>query len=268
MTKSLNAMKATVLDDDAFRLLALPFGGPFPFPGAPRGVDLDRQWFSEDTDFGDVPKRIPVTWHHGADRVMGKAEIAEAGDLEWDDEGGWVTVWLKHGERRLNLVKKLVEQGAERFGSSEARPGTAALRAGKAVLPWTRELPGEITRWHYYVQTLSTSPQNTKSVMQPIKATLADLASHEIQPTAAFFNDLARFMDNLASDLPRTSGLTGEVEAKAGRVLAARNEARLRAGVQTLDERGWDPVARKRALAEFAAVLGELDQYITDKENP
>jgi hypothetical protein len=54
-SKALTEMKATLLDDDAFRLLALPFGGPIPFPGAPRGADLDRQWLSERTDFGAPP---------------------------------------------------------------------------------------------------------------------------------------------------------------------------------------------------------------------
>ncbi|MDP9134539.1 MAG: hypothetical protein M3N56_06895, partial [Actinomycetota bacterium] len=65
MTKSLAAMKATLLDDDAFRLLALPYGGPLPYPGAPRGADLDRQWLSDRTDFGAPPKTVDVTWHHG-----------------------------------------------------------------------------------------------------------------------------------------------------------------------------------------------------------
>src|SRR5512143_1223700 len=48
--KSLVAMKATPLDDDAFRLLAFPFGGPLPSDVFPRGVDLDRETFTERTD--------------------------------------------------------------------------------------------------------------------------------------------------------------------------------------------------------------------------
>ena len=244
--KTLFETKATLLDDDAFRLLALPFGGPIPFPGAPRGADLDRQWFEEGTDFGDIPKRVPVTWHHGGDRTMGKSVIGEAGDLEFDDDGGWVTVWLKHGERRLSLIKTLAEKGAQLFGSSEATNGTGRIRTSKAVLPWNRDIPGAIVRWHYNGQTLSTSPQNTLSVLRPMKATLDDLSKGSIEPTDAFFSDLAVFLDNLESR-PATDP-TGEAAAKAGRVLAARNEARLRS-----------------ALAELSAALEELDRYVSQE---
>ena len=117
------------------------------------------------------------------------------------------------------------------------------------MLPWAPRLPGQITRWHYSGQTLSTSPQNTLSVLRPMKATLDEFKAGTLEPTAIFFDDLARFMDNLASqpaiDPP------GEMAAKAGRVLAARNEARLR-----------------EAAAAMQAVLEELDKYISDHEEP
>ena len=259
--KTLTPMKATLLDDDAFRLLALPFGGPIPFPGAPRGADLDRQWLSERTDFGAPPSRIPVTWHHGMDRVMGKAEIAEAGDLEFDDEGGWVTVWMKHGERRVNLIRRLADEGAQIFGSSEAAPGTGRLRKGAVDVPWRRSIPGEITRWHYAGQTLSTSPQNTASVLVPVKATLTDLAEGAYDATPDYFDDLARWLDNLAPDPAPT--LRGDGEAKAGRVLAGRNEARLREALSLLEgpydsSFREDTAKRKAAIGKLQSILAEL----------
>jgi hypothetical protein len=245
--RELTPMKATVIDDDAFRLLALPFGGPIPYPGAPRGADLDRQWFEEGTDFGKVPRRVPVTWHHGMDAAMKGTILGEAGDLDFDDDGGWVTVWLKHGERRVNLVKRLAEKGAQIFGSSESVEGAGRLRSGKAVLPWHRDIPGAIVRWHYNGQTLSTSPQNTLSVLRPMKATLADLSAGTLEATDAFYSDLAAFMDNLATQPDRD--LTGDLSAKAGRVLAARNEARLR-----------------EAIAALSAALDEVDKYVRTDE--
>jgi hypothetical protein len=242
--RELTPMKATVIDDDAFRLLALPFGGPIPYPGAPRGADLDRQWFEEGTDFGKVPRRVPVTWHHGMDAAMKGTILGEAGDLDFDDDGGWVTVWLKHGERRVNLVKRLAEKGAQIFGSSESVEGAGRLRSGKAVLPWHRDIPGAIVRWHYNGQTLSTSPQNTLSVLRPMKATLADLSAGTLEATDAFYSDLAAFMDNLATQPDRD--LTGDLSAKAGRVLAVRNEARIREALRALSE-----------------ALDELDRYVS-----
>ena len=246
--KTIMAMKATPLDDDAFRLLALPFGGPIPYPGAPRGVDIDRQWFEEGTDFGAMPKRVPVTWHHGADPygVMGKAVLAEAMDPELEEDGWWVKVWMRHGEKRVNLVRRLAEKGAQLFGSSEAVDGSGQVRTSKgALVPWNRSVPGAITRWHYNGQTLSTSPQNTLSVLRPIKATLDELSKGSLEPTDAFFSDLAAFMDNLGTP---AADPTGEAAAKAGRVLAARNEARLR-----------------EALTALSDVLTELDKYVAEE---
>jgi hypothetical protein len=265
MDKTLAAMKATLLDDDAFQLLALPYGGPIPYPGAPRGVDLDRQWLSESTRWGDVPKELPVTWHHSQDPVMGGEVIGKAVDLTFDDDGGWVKVWLDHGRRRTRLIRQLAEAvkddpEVDIYGSSEAVSGR--IRRQKGELPWRRDLPGEISQWHYIGQTLSTSPQNTTSILRPLKATLSDLASNDLAPTAAFFDDLTAFLDDLTSDHLPT--LRGEASAKAGRVLASRNEARLMEAREHIDEAYFDPKRRRAALDALDAVLRELDQYIKD----
>ncbi len=264
---TLQAMKATVLDDDAFRLLALPYGGPLPYPGAPRGADLDRQWLSEQTDWGSVPRSVDVTWHHGQDRKLGREVIGKAGDLTFDDDGGWVTVWLDHGRRRTRLIKQLAEAAQDDpevdiFGSSEAVTGTARIRSSKAELPWRRDIPGEITRWHYSGQTLSTSPQNTNSILIPVKATLSDLASGELPATPDYFDDLARFLDNLESDLMPTSPSGSDGTAKAGRVLAGRNESRLRLAQQVMENDYWHPRRRQEAIDAIKSALAELEESI------
>ena len=121
---SMKAVKATILDDDAFRLLAIPFGGPIPSPHSPRGVDLDGEFFSERTEIRPAwLKARAVDWHHGADSTLGREVIGKAVDPEMDEDGWWVTVWLDHGSKRLNLIKKLAERGAQLFGSSESVAG-------------------------------------------------------------------------------------------------------------------------------------------------
>jgi hypothetical protein len=125
-------------------------------------------------------------------------------------------------------VKRLAER-APIYGSSEAL--------------WSKaDADGNITEWPYWRQTLSTSPQNTHSVIRPaLKASLADFDIAGIAVDAqvrSFITDL----DALGVDLRSTS--LGEDAAKAGRVLSARNETRLR-----------------EAIAALSDALAELEKY-------
>ena len=197
-------LKATAIDDTAFRLPALPFGGPIPLPGAPRGADLDGQWFSERTDIKAawLPYRA-VDWHHGGDRTMARTVIGKAIlDAEPDDEGHWVTVWLERGQRRLALIRQLAERGAQIFGSSESIAGTGQLKAlDGTVVPWKAGLPGEIVTWPYWRQTLSTSPQNTHSIIRPLKAALADLEGYGITGPDDFWASIGKAIRDTGTDL-------------------------------------------------------------------
>lgn len=168
------------------RLLAIPFDGPIPSPHAPRGVDIDGEWFSERTDLYGGHKALLATrerlvdFHHGDDPIgimgdgrfgsesviLGKAVIDPTPDIA----GVWVDFWAKAGEKRLALVKALEERGSRLYGSSQASPD---WRKNKAT--------GEITVWPWVRQTISTSPQNTLAVMPALKALLAaDLPFEEV----------------------------------------------------------------------------------------
>jgi hypothetical protein len=93
-------------------------------------------------------------------------------------------------------------------------------------------------------QTLSTAPQNTKSVIRPAKA-VADLTQAEI-PVNSGVKALLMELEALVPDLDLTSLAEGDGAAKAGRVLSAVNEAALR-----------------RALDELAQVLAKLEKEVT-----
>ena len=239
--KAMLEVKATLLDDDAIKILAIPFGGPLPSPYNEKGMDLDNEFFSERTDLKldwfDV--RL-VDWHHRHDEKLGDAVIGKAIDPEQDEDGWWVTAWLKKSSRYLDQIKKLMEAGVPLYGSSEAVPGY--VKKAKT---------GEILVWPYIRQTLSPLPRNTLSVIRPLKATF-----EAADPTDAFFDDLASLLDNLGSD-PAPQG-----EAKAGRVIAGRNEARLREALTDMDEAYFDTKRRRRAIAAIREVLEELDRYM------
>lgn len=229
-------IKATVLDDDHFRMLAIPFSGPIA------GRDMDRQTFTPRTNI--YPKLLSerlVDWHHRKDPFMGSTTFGKALlDDDYEDDGWWIEVWLDHGEKRLNTIRRLADAAEKR--------GTGVQIWGSSEALWSKaNADGEITEWPYWRQTLSTSPQNTHSIVRPaMKAVLDDFSTAGIavdDRLRAFIGDL----DALGVDLRSTS--LGEDAAKAGRVLAARNEERLR-----------------QALALFSDVLAELDKYNTEHQ--
>ena len=228
MGKALLPLKASPLDDDAFRLLAIPFGGPIPHPAFPDGVDIDGETFTPRTDIKPDWLSYRVTdWHHGSDGLMRRTPLGKAIDLgrfdgpskEPDEDGWWVTVWLHAGEKRLELIRRLAERGAQIYGSSESVAGLVR-----------KADTGEILVWPYWRQTLSTSPQNTLSVLRPLKAGLAALDND----TPALWQDLEIALRDLGSDLHATS-LGGEHGAKAGRVLSGVNLADLTEALAAFD---------------------------------
>jgi len=242
--EGMGAMKATLLDDDSFRLLAIPFGGPIPSTTFSRGVDQQFETFTERTDVKAswLPQRV-VDWHHGDDALMRRTPIGKAIDPYMDEDGWWVTVWLDHGERRLQTIQHLAERAkanmrADIFGSAESVAGMT--RKAAPVRDGNGFMVRELLVWPYWRQTLSTSPVNTHSVLRPLKASVDDLYANGVTPTAAFWADLSADLDNLQSDLRRTS-LAGDDVAKAG--LEAAQE-----------------VALRKAIDELATVLVKLEK--------
>lgn len=247
MDKAMLPIKAKPIEDvEAFfagkvpwRLLAIPFGGPIPSPKSARGVDLDGEWFSEKTDiFGGRKALIEsrerlVDWHHAKDPTgMMKSDYIGKSILDPnpDEDGWWVDFWFKAGEKRIALIKSLVERGSQLFGSSQA--------ASKAVTP-----DGEITEWPYYLQTISTSPQNTLSVLRP-KAVLDEINQSGIAVSPAMRDLIAQSAD-LEADLRRVT-----VAAKAGRELSGSNEAEIEAALEEFEVGQKQFASRLRAMVE------------------
>lgn len=184
MTVSLpSAVKAAPLDPDALaawyagkaprRLLAIPFSGPI------RGKDLDGEFFDSSTDIKpDWFDARPVLWHHGTDpfgmgtTLLGKADNlgAKDGSDGPDEDGWWVDLWIRAGERNAARVKALAERGAPLYGSSAAIPHLVKRAKG-----------GRIEVWPYIEQTLTTAPANQRSSFATsMKAVLDDFTSAQI----------------------------------------------------------------------------------------
>lgn len=209
------------------RLLAIPFGGPLPNPQYAKGMDLDREWFSERTDI--KPRWFdarPITWQHGDDRVMGNEPLGKADNLSLEEDGWWVDAWITAHDRRVGLIKTLSEQLAARGGAlyGSSAPIGRFVKTAKS---------GEILVWPYAEQTLGTAVQNTRSVLRPGKA-LADFDIAGISVSDPLRTVLTE-LDALGADLasPLDFG-PGEESAKAGRVLSAATEAAIKRAAEEL----------------------------------
>jgi cation transport regulator ChaB len=211
----------------------IPFGGLVP--GKAGGTDFDGEYFSGRTDIKPhwFSER-PVLWHHGADPygVMGDTVLGKATDLRREDDGWWEDLWLKHGEEKIDRLRRLLSKGASLFGSSTPleTPGVRVRKSG-----------GEILVWPHAEHTISTSPQNLLAIHVSGKALLDNLSSAEIQPAA--MTGLLADLDALSTDL-QASYPGGEPAAKAGRVLSRASIEKIVAALGPLQELIDDAVTR------------------------
>ena len=262
--KTYMPVKAKALDDEAAwfagkvprRLLAIPFGGPIQAgPKAPLGVDYDGEWFSERTDiYGGIRhlkenRERLVDFSHAAfppdhrygdptgmmtGHVLGKSIL----DPDPEEDGWWVDIWLKAGNKRVRMIQALAERGAQLFGSSQPIPGKGKRN------PET----GEITVWPFVLETLSPAPSNTYSVLRPAKAMLeeADLAGIAISDQMRTLLANVRDFD---SDLRQTS-LVGDDGAKSGRELSRINDQEIEAALSEFTDGYGRGLTMLRAFLE------------------
>jgi hypothetical protein len=229
--KALLPMKAEPLRDGeiadwlagkrARRLLAIPFYGDIPSADG-KGRDLDGEYFDARTDIKpDWFTERPLDWHHSKDPtgLMNGVLLGKATNLAMESDGWWVDTWMQAGERRLKLVEELISRGAPIRGSSWAYPNL--VKRGKA---------GHIDVWPYFVQTLSTSPQNNRSNFASAKAALDLFPLSEI-PLDERFRALLGSLGNPEPDPDLT---TGEGWAKAGRVISSKNEQAMQEAIDAL----------------------------------
>jgi hypothetical protein len=220
------------------RILVLPFGGPIPKAGAPRGVDLDGEWFDAETDLIDGHKALMdsrervVDWHHRQDPT-GLMKGAILGHVLMDatpeDEGIWADFWANAGEKRRELIARLERGGVPLYGSSEA----AYKKASDT---------GHIDVWPMIRHTITTTPQNTYAVLPPLKAFLTAPTIDELPAEAlkALLVGLDASTTELLSGSPSAavtaSALAGQEAVKAGRVLSKKNLDDLRTAIELLSD--------------------------------
>ena len=182
-------LKAEQLSNSKWKVLAIPFCGPF------EGKDFDGEFFSPKTDIKpDWFDRRPLVWHHNLDQSM-KADpvMGTADDLEQQDDGWWTTIWLDRSHRYWAQVDELLRAG-KIYGSSGSLPNFVR----------TDRKTGEILVWPYIEQTLTPTPANPFAVVVAAKAVdHFDEAKIGLSPALrGILSDLDSPVADLGPDLP------------------------------------------------------------------
>jgi len=150
----MDPLKAEQLTTVKWRVLAIPFGGPFA-----GGKDLDGEYFSPRTDIkADWFPTRPVLWHHGGDQAVKDAILGTEDELVKEDDGWWGTMWLDRSARYWAQVSAMLAAGKV-YGSSGA--------LGHLV---QKAKDGEILTWPHIEQTLTPTPANIFARVIPAKA--------------------------------------------------------------------------------------------------
>lgn len=153
-------LKAEQLDEDKWRILAIPFGGPYA------EKDMQGQFFTGKTDIKPHWfKTRPVVFHHGKDPLLKDTDFGEQ-VLEDEPEeavGWWSQIWLDRSAKYWDKVNGLLKRG-KMYGSSGA--------LGHFVK--ANNTTGEILVWPHAEQTLTPIPINFYSRITATKA-VADL---------------------------------------------------------------------------------------------
>ena len=190
-------LKAEQVGKNKWRVLSIPFGGPFD------GKDFDGEFFSLRTDIKpNWFDRRPLIWHHNLDQMM-KADstIGTADDLELEDGlGWWTTVWLDRSHRYWSQVDQML-RGGKLYGSSGTLQNFAK----------TDHKTGEILVWPFMEQTFTPIPSNPYSVVVASKS-----ADHFAE--AGLHIDLDSLEADLLSDLPDggdDAAIRGRLRARA-----------------------------------------------------
>ena len=229
-------LKAELVGKNKWRVLAIPFGGPFD------GKDFDGEFFSRNTDIKpDWFDRRPLVWHHNLDETF-KADpvLGTVDDLEEEEDGWWTTMWLDRSHRYWAQVNELLGKG-KLYGSS----GTM-INFVK-----TDRKTGEILQWPYVEQTLTPTPSNILSRITAAKAVdHFKSANIGLLPVVRdmFLTDLDSHKADLQSDLSSDGDASADLTADGDD-----------AAIQRLE---MDP-RRERAVRKLAQLAPRLEKLTT-----
>lgn len=127
--------------------------------GSPERVDLDREFFTSDTDFWDAPLKgvtRPLTWDHAQDDATKTNPVIGSIKAMGDDEvGRWYEAQLDTSHKYRKAIDRLIEVGALGTSSDSAPQYVLREQRGKGV--WLK-------RWPLFAAALTATPCEPRQV--------------------------------------------------------------------------------------------------------
>lgn len=210
-------------------------GGYLVVFGSPDATDLEGDYFTKDTEFGDAAETA-VYYHHGLDKKLGPRVIGKA-TLTRDEIGVWMEAQLNMRDRYEQAVYKMGESG--KLGLSSGTAAHLVVRqpmTNKAawIKQWPLGLDGSFT----------PTPAEPRTFAVPLK-TLKTIADIEVEADSQSGGSTASD-DAQTADAPRV-----ETPQDNLKEIKDMDEKELQA---LLDKRDADKAAAVKAQAEAEAV--------------
>jgi len=129
--------------------------------GSPEEPDLEGDFFSPDTDFGQH-KTTPVLYQHGLDRVLKRRVLDDDANLSIDDVGVWIEAQLEMRDAYERYIYEQAEKGKMGWSSGTAAHLVEREPMGRAakIVSWPLGLDASIT----------PAPAEPRNVTMPLKA--------------------------------------------------------------------------------------------------
>ena len=121
--------------------------------------DLTGDFFTKDTDFGES-NRLPVIYHHGFDKTLGKRKIGAA-EIRRDEIGLWAEAQLQLRDEYEKAVFELAKAG--KLGWSSGAASHLVDREGVGKSAWVKQ-------WYLAEASLTPTPAEYRNQVISVKA--------------------------------------------------------------------------------------------------
>lgn len=121
--------------------------------------DLTGDFFTAKTDFGESDK-LPVLYHHGFDKSIGKRKIGTA-NLRRDEIGLWAEAQLQMRDEYEKKVFELARAG--KLGWSSGAASHAVERESTSKAAWVKQ-------WYLAEASLTPTPAEYRNLVTSVKA--------------------------------------------------------------------------------------------------